>query len=147
MFLPIGLNSAKNKKIKYFYYTPANMSYKRVVLLQLLQDIYPGTPIACGTTYASIILYNTTEPLVSEAIISDKYGAYTLAHNLDVLRRERNNRLSASDRYGLVDYPFPSEANKQAWLNYRQNLTTVYPQPDTDAEDNLVGIVWPEKPT
>ena len=73
------------------------MSYKRVVLLQLLQDIYPGTPIACGTTYSSIIIYYTSKPLVPESTISEKYATYTLAHNLDVLRRERNSRLSQSD--------------------------------------------------
>ena len=125
------------------------MSYKRVVLLQLLQDIYPGTPIACGTTYSSIILYYTSKPLVPESTISEKYATYTLAHNLDVLRRERNARLSQSDMYGLADYPFTSEENKQVWLAYRQalrNITKTYPAPETDENNNLIGIVWPVKP-
>jgi len=124
-------------------------SYKRLVLLNLLQDIYPGTPIACGTTYASIILYYTTEPLVPESTIKNKYPAYNLAYNLRILRRERNARLLQSDMYGLSDFPFPSEANKQAWIAYRQalrNITTSYPAPETDENDNLIGIVWPVKP-
>ena len=126
------------------------MSYKRVVLLKMLQDIYPGTPIACGMTYESIILYYTKEPLVPETTISGKYADYTLAHNLDVLRRERNLRLSQSDMYGLSDYPFKSDENKQEWIVYRQGLrdiTTTNPTPDTDANDNLVGVVWPPKPS
>ncbi len=125
------------------------MSYKRVVLLQLLQDIYPGVPIACGTTYSSIILYYTSEPLVPETTISEKYADYTLEHNLDVLRQERNSRLSQSDMYGLADYPFKSEESKQSFLDYRQelrNITKTYPAPETDENDNLIGIVWPVKP-
>ena len=125
------------------------MSYKRVVLLKLLQDLYPGTPIACGTTYQSIILYYTQEPLVPEATISAKYADYTMSHNLDILRGERNSRLSQSDMYGLSDYPFKSDENKQQWIAYRQalrDITTTYPAPDTDEKDNLIGIVWPTKP-
>ena len=125
------------------------MSYKRVVLLQLLQDIYPGVPIACGTTYSLIILYYTSEPLVPETTISEKYADYTLAHNLDVLRRERNSLLSQSDMYGLADYPFKSEESKQSFLDYRQelrNITQTYPAPETDENDNLIDIVWPVKP-
>ena len=125
------------------------MSYKRVVLLQLLQDLYPGTPIACGTTYQSIILYYTQEPLVPEATISANYADYTIKHNLDILRGERNGRLSQSDMYGLSDYPFKSDENKQQWIAYRQalrDITTTYPAPDTDEKDNLIGIVWPTKP-
>jgi|AACY02.14.fsa_nt_gi hypothetical protein len=125
------------------------MSYKRIVLLQILQDIYPGTPIACGTTYDSIILYYTSEPLVPESVISDKYADYTLAHNLYVLRQERNVRLSQTDMCGLSDFPFPSDEKKQEWLTYRQGLrdiTTTNPAPDTDENDKLVGVVWPPKP-
>jgi hypothetical protein len=124
-------------------------SYKRLVLLKLLEDIYPDTPVACDTTYASINLYKPTEPLVPESTIKNKYPAYNLAYNLRILRRERNARLSQSDMYGLSDFPFPSEANKQAWLAYRQalrNITTSYPAPETDENDNLIGIVWPAIP-
>ena len=125
------------------------MSYKRLVLLKLLQDLYPGTPIACGTTYQSILLYYTQEPLVPENIISAKYGDYTIAYNLDILRQERNNRLKESDIYVLADYPHKTPELKQKWLDYRQTLrdiTTTYPAPDTDADDKLVGIIWPTKP-
>ena len=125
-------------------------SYKQLVLLNLLQDIYPDASIECGTTYESIILYNTTEPLVPESIIIDKYPAYNLAYNLRILRYERYMRLLQSDMYGLLDFPFPSEENKQACLAYRQSLrdiTTTYPDPETDEKDNLINIVWPAKPT
>lgn len=125
-------------------------SYKRLVLLNLLQDIYPGTSVDCNTTYASIILYYTTEPLVPESIIIDKYPAYNLAYNLRIFRRERNMRLLQSDMCGLTDFPFPSEENKQAWLAYRQalrDITTTYPEPETDENYVIIGVVWPAKPT
>ena len=127
-------------------------SYNRLALLKLLQeDIYPNTPIyACGSTYDSIVLVDPNEPLVPESVIIEKYPAYLLAHNLNILRRERNMRLLQSDIYGLSDYPFKSDENKQDWLVYRQSLrdiTTVYPTPETDENDNLINIIWPDKPS
>ena len=125
------------------------MSYKRLVLLSILQDIYPNVPIACGTTYASIILYSS-QPLIPEQTIIDKYPDYVKKHNLSVLRQARQQRLAPTDIYGLVDFPFPSEENKQAWLSYRQslrNITNEYPNPETDENDNLIGITWPTPPS
>ena len=125
-------------------------TYKRLVLYNILRDLYPpSVPIACGTTYASIILYYTEEPLVPEQTIIDLYPAYVQKYNLGLLRQERGMRLMATDMYGLADYPFKSDENKQAWLSYRQalrNITTKYPNPEVDAEDKLLGIAWPEKP-
>ena len=125
------------------------MSYKRLVLLSILQDIYPNVPIACGTTYASIILYSS-QPLIPEQTIIDKYPDYVKKHNLSVLRQARQQRLTRTDIYGLADFPFPSEENKQAWLSYRQslrNITNEYPNPETDENDNLIGITWPTPPS
>ena len=125
--------------------------YKRLVLLNILTDLYPsGTPIACGTTYGSIILYYTTLPLVPEQTIIDMYPAYVQKYNLSLLRRKRNELLAPTDIYGLSDYPFPDDATKQAWITYRQSLraiTDVYPNPEVDENDNLIGIVWPIPPS
>ena len=125
------------------------MSYKRAVLFNILTDLYPGVPIACGTTYQSIILYDTPLPLVPEQTIIDAYPSYTQQYNLSVLRRERQKRLEPTDFYGLADFPFPDDETKQAWLAYRQALRTItdtYPNPETDADDNLIGVVWPTPP-
>ena len=124
------------------------MSYKRNVLLNILYDLYPEVPIACGTTYQSIILY-TDKPLVPEQTIIDAYPSYTQAYNLSILRRQRQIRLAPTDFYGLADFPFPDDSAKQAWMTYRQalrNITNVYPNPETDADDNLIGVVWPTPP-
>jgi hypothetical protein len=125
--------------------------YKRLVLLNILTDLYPpGTPIACGTTYGSIILYYTTLPLVPEQTIIDMYPDYVQKYNLNILRQQRQIRLAPTDIYGLSDYPFPDDATKQAWITYRQslrNITTIYPNPEVDENDNLIGIVWPTPPS
>jgi len=124
-------------------------TYKRLILLNILTDLYPGVPIACGTTYSSIFLYNTTEPLVPEQTIIDLYPTYEQSYNMVIFKRVRLQKLGPTDIYGLSDYPFSSEENKQAWQVYRQalrDITNVYPNPEVDENDNLIGIVWPLPP-
>ena len=51
-----------------------------------------------------------------------------------------------SEDYGLR----VAKAIKQEWFAYRQalrDITTTYPNPVTDDDDNLIGITWPTKPT
>ena len=145
-------------------------TYKNSVLQEILADVHPGIPISCDTTYASILMQDIGEPipcvmdaalrqrlkdhtaanLVPEETIQDKYADFTLAHNLVILRNERNKRLTDSDMFGLADYPFSSDVVKQEWFTYRQalrDITTTYPNPVTDDDDNLIGITWPSKPT
>ena len=145
-------------------------SYKNSVLQEILADVHPGIPISSDKTYESILMLDIGEPipckmdaafkqrlkdhtaakLVPEETIQDKYADFTLAHNLVILRSERYTRLVASDVYSLPDFPHADEAARQAWLDYRQalrNITTTYPTPVTDDDDNLIGIVWPVKPT
>jgi hypothetical protein len=145
-------------------------SYKNSVLQEILKDVHPGIPITSDKTYASILMLDigesipsrmdaafrqrlkdhTVAKLVPEETIQDKYADFTLAHNLVILRSERYKRLVASDVYSLPDFPHADEAARQAWLDYRQdlrNITTIYPTPVTDDDDNLIGIDWPVKPT
>ena len=124
-------------------------TYKRQVLLNVLTDLYPSTPIACGTTYASIILYYTEEPLVPELTIQEKYPQYVLQYNLTLLRRARNQRLVPTDIYMLPDFPHANDQIKQAWVTYRQalrNITETNPTPMVDDDANLIGVVWPTAP-
>ena len=126
-------------------------TYKRAILMNILTDLYPPTvSIACGTTYASIILYYTTEPLVPEPVIIDLYPSYVQKYNMNILRQQRQIRLVPTDYCGLADYPFPDDEAKQAWYNYRQELRTItvrYPNPEVDDQDNLIGVVWPVAPS
>lgn len=124
-------------------------TYKRHVLLNVMAELYPGSPVAFGNTYASIILYPLGTPLVSEQTIQDKYAIITLKWDLGTFKKERMGRLLATDMYGLADYPFSSAESKQAWLAYRQalrDITSLYPHPVTDDQDKLIGIEWPVAP-
>ena len=145
-------------------------TYKNSVLKEILADVHPGIPISCDKTYSSILMMDIGEPipckmdaafrqrlkdhtaanLVPEETIQDKYADFTLAHDLVILRNERYTRLVASDVYALPDFPHPTEAARQAWLDYRvalRDITKTYPNPVTDDDDNLIGIDWPTKPT
>lgn len=144
--------------------------YKREVLLKVLAHFHPGVPINCTTTYASIQMLDLGEPiqlfpdaaftekirantqgrLVPESAIQEKYQQYFLDYNLALLRRERNIRIYQTDVYGLADFPFASPEIKAAWLAYRQalrDITITNPTPMVDDKDNLIGIVWPTKPS
>ena len=119
--------------------------------MNILTDLYsPSVSIACGTTYASIILHYTDKPLVPEQTIIDLYPSYVQKYNLGILRGERQIRLAPTDYYGLSDYPFPDDTIKTAWLTYRQELRTItdrYPNPEVDENDKLLGVKWPVKPS
>ena len=69
---------------------------------------------------------------------------------LETLRTERNDVLEKTDRYALPDFPFASEDQRQAWLDYRQALRDL-PANSPDATINpesgaLVGVEWPDEP-
>jgi len=145
-------------------------TYKYSVLQQILADVHPGIPIQCDKTYSSILMLDIGEPipcnmnaaflqrlkdntagrLAPEETIQDKYADFTLAHNLVILRRQRDILLKASDVYTLSDYPHTSDAVKQSWLSYRQalrDITITYPSPTTDDNDNLIGVSFPTPPS
>ena len=56
--------------------------YKPLVLFNLLTDLYPGTPICCNTTYASILLHDTTQPLVPD-LPEWRYGSIATENAYD----------------------------------------------------------------
>ena len=124
-------------------------TYKRRILLNILQDLYPDVQSNCSTTYTSII-FATPQQLVPEQIIIDLYPSYVQKYNMNILRAQRQIRIEPTDYCGLVDYPFPDDETKQAWYNYRQELRTItdrYPNPEVDENDNLIGVVWPIPPS
>jgi len=144
-------------------------TYKNSVLKEILADVHPGIPISCDKTYASILMMDIGEPipckmdsaikkrlkshttarLVPEETIQDKYADFTLAHNLVILRTERDKRLFDSDVYSLPDFPHPTDAVRQSWLDYRvalRDITITNQFPITDEDDKLVNITWPSKP-
>ena len=126
------------------------MIYKRAIIYNILTELYPGILFACGISYDSIVLMNTTEVLIPEATLDSLYLENILPHNLSILRSQRNSLLSSSDIYMINDYPHKTESIKQEWIVYRQSLRDlpeVYPEPETDENDNLINVVFPDKPS
>ena len=68
----------------------------------------------------------------------------------ETLRRQRDEKLKNTDHYGLSDFPFASEDQRQAWLDYRQALRDLpanSPNATIDPESgSLVGVAWPDEP-
>lgn len=68
---------------------------------------------------------------------------------LEQLRIERNKRLADCDWAGMTDYPFASEEQRQAWLDYRQALRDLpanSPNVTINESGALVGVAWPQTP-
>jgi hypothetical protein len=125
------------------------MIYKRPILYKILVELYPGVSVCCGTSYDSIYLPNTTEVLIPEETLDEIYTTKILPYNLTILRSQRNTLLTASDIYMISDYPHITESIKQEWIVYRQSLRDLpqqYPEPETDENDNLINVVFPDKP-
>lgn len=127
------------------------MFYKRIILHTLLLELYPttlypGILYCYGTSYDSITLINTDVVLIPEAQLDELYLVKLLSYNLNIFRKERNLRLAACDFYMLPDYPQTTDEFKQRLIVYRKSLrdiTQLYPEPETDENDNLINIIWP----
>ena len=61
--------------------------------------------------------------------------------SMDDIRQERNKRLTESDKFAAVDYPYATEGVRQAYLEYRQALRDL-PANTEDPESPT----WPEAP-
>ena len=58
------------------------------------------------------------------------------------IRAKRDEILLQTDKYALVDYPFKSDAHKNMWFAYRQELRDL---PEKVA-DNPYDVSWPTAP-
>ena len=65
------------------------------------------------------------------------------------LRRERDEKLTNCDVYGLNDFPFSTEEIKQSWLDYRQALRNLPSNSSPQLDDNgeLTNVNWPIPPS
>lgn len=61
---------------------------------------------------------------------------------MNVVRVERDQRLAATDKYVLPDFPM-SDAVRQAWLTYRRALRQI---PETQPDATLDTVEWPVAP-
>jgi len=70
---------------------------------------------------------------------------------IDMFRLERDNLLTNSDRYMVIDYPI-TEDKKQEWKVYRQLLRDLPENTDLDglqmnSNFQLINFTWPTPPS
>ena len=87
----------------------------------------------------NITCYDANDNIVTidDAVVTAKETELLNTRNLDELRTERNNKLTATDYWGSPDLPDMT----QAQLDYRQALRDI-----TDTYSSLDTVVWPTKP-
>jgi hypothetical protein len=99
-----------------------------------------------GNTYESIIFPEGYEKPSKEAFEA-KLKEYIDAKPDRELRLQRGVKLTTTDFLMVSDFPFPSDAIRQAWKTYRQALRdiTATTTPSFDENSRLV-VTWPTPP-
>jgi hypothetical protein len=99
---------------------------------KILLRYYIDNEWCCGETYETLEWHDEVKPKPSKEHLELLYDDLLK----DEMREERNQLLKDSDYTVLPDFP---SANKQAWLDYRQQLRDF---PSVWA----VGVSFPVKP-
>ena len=86
------------------------MDYSKIML-----RYYGDEQWACGEIYDSLEWYDITKPKPTQEHLESLWNDLLK----DEMREERNKLLKESDYTVLPDFP---TSNKQAWLDYRQQL-------------------------
>ena len=99
---------------------------------KILLRYYIDNEWCCGETYETLEWHDEVKPKPSKEHLELLYDDLLK----DEMREERNQLLKDSDYTVLPDFP---SANKQAWLDYRQQLRD-FPSVWS------VGVPFPSKP-
>ena len=97
----------------------------------ILLRYYTENSCSCGDTYESLEWTDIT-PQPSKEHLENLW----IGLSKEMMREERNQLLKESDYTALIDFP---STNKQAWLDYRQELRD-FPSVWTE------GVPFPSKP-
>ena len=82
---------------------------------KILKKYYAEYVWGCGESYESLMWEDTTTPKPTQEELEKLWNELLK----DEMREERNKLLNESDYTALPDFP---TSNKQAWLDYRQQL-------------------------
>ena len=108
-----------------------------VTMFDIIEHLVPNAEFTMnGDTYADIEWHDTTKTKPTEAEIENARTAAQAALDLDLLRGERNKKLSETDWYANSDVTMSA-----AMTTYRQALRDI-----TDTYSDLDTVVWPTKP-
>ena len=110
-----------------------------------------GDVIQTEQDFKTRVIINDQAPTITWAEVQAKMDELRPVEALKKLREQRNEKLKQTDQYGLTDYPFRSDDQKQAWLDYRWDLRDLpYNSPNVSIDletGELTGVVWPTEPT
>ena len=107
--------------------------------LQATTDVMP-TKFYLDPDY-DLIQFEEGYDKPSREVFSTKYNELLNTHKYEVLREQRNKKLTESDFVIFPDYSHPTPEIKQAWLDYRQALRDL-PSITEDPENPN----WPTPP-
>lgn len=103
-----------------------------------IQYLSPGAEV---TLRGNKMVWHDDRPKPTIAEIEAALGDAELAEQARSVRAQRDALLRSCDAKALPDYPHSSDAEKQAWLDYRQALRKL-----TEQEGFPQSITWPECP-
>ena len=108
----------------------------------ILSDLYPGAEWSLNANDPEQLWWSpdNADPKPDAASLDAAWPAVRDARAWAQVRAERDRLLTACDWTQVADAPL-TDADKQAWADYRQTLRDI-PQDFATPDD----VVWPEQP-
>lgn len=103
-----------------------------------IQYLVPGAEV---TFRGNKMEWHDQRPKPTDAEIEGALEDAEAAHSAQLVRAERDRRLTACDAMALPDFPHANSNEQQAWLAYRQELRDLPEQLGFPHD-----IEWPEAP-
>ena len=125
-------------------------------MYRALDELYPGKQywVLYGDDYDRMKWTDESIDKPTKEIIDTKIEELKITCAYEMLRTERNKKLSVCDYLFTNDFPHKNEETKQEWLNYRQSLrditntqTPIYNFNEEVRRVYITGVKWPTEPT
>ena len=111
----------------------------KLTITDALKDMCSGIPwTITDADYDSLEWLDETIPKPTLEALEQRRDELIDAQPWKELREERDKRLTESDKFATVDYPYATEEVKQAYVEYRQALRDL---PATTEDPS--NITWP----
>ena len=118
-----------------------------ITIMDAIQALKPGAEcLVRGDTYSGIDWLDKSQTIPTEDEVNAKLTELTNAYPMELLREERNRRISTSDWMANSDVTMSNE-----WKTYRQALRDLpassTPTLDSNGYLNMSSVTWPTEPT
>ena len=118
--------------------------------MQSLEDAEKKEPT--GRLYDKTVTFEEwtacggTARVVAGKIVLGSPEEFALERNIETIRNERNIRLRACDKVSPMRWNAMTEAQRQAWTDYRQALLDIPQRPGFPWGGDVEKAPWPVKP-